>query len=68
MAKKQGKLGLVGDGVEQTTIKELESAAEAYVVARDARMGKSKVEKEQKTALIDVMRSLRRNPRKVGRR
>lgn len=42
-------------GTERPRIKEVDDAAEAYVVQRDKRMKLSKKEKEAKTALISVM-------------
>lgn len=55
MAKRQKVLELKGKGVEHKSIPEVLVAGEAYERARDARMKKSKGEKDAKNALIDVM-------------
>lgn len=51
MAKRQQEI----PGTERKSIKEVDDAAEVYRTARDARMKKSKVEKEKKTDLVNVM-------------
>lgn len=55
MAKKKARQGEL-PGIEREQIKEVKDAAIAYEEARDARMKKSESEKEQKDALIEVMR------------
>jgi hypothetical protein len=44
------------EGTEETRVKEIDDAAEAYVEARDARMAKTEREVEAKEALIGVMK------------
>lgn len=51
MAKRQQEI----PGTERKSIKEVDDAAEVYRNARDARMKKSKVEKEKKSDLVNVM-------------
>lgn len=42
-------------GTERKSIKEVDVAGEEYRKARDARMAKSKTEKEKKDQLVEVM-------------
>jgi hypothetical protein len=42
-------------GTERKSIKEVDDAAELYRSSRDARMKKSKIEKEKKIDLVQVM-------------
>lgn len=51
MAKRQQEI----PGTERKSIKEVDDAAEVYRTARDARMKKSKIEKEKKVDLVNVM-------------
>ncbi len=50
------ELPLKGRGVELAKIKEIETAAEAYVEARDERMELTKTEVAAKKELMDVMK------------
>lgn len=52
MAKRQSRL----PGMEGRRIKEIEDAADAYVVERDKRMKLTKKEVEAKTKLIEMMK------------
>lgn len=52
MGRKQGEL----PGLERKVVKEINTAAEAYVSARDKRMQLTEKESEAKQALLDVMK------------
>lgn len=52
--KKRGKQGRL-PGMERDNIPELETAAEAYVVARDARMAYTKTETQKRDKLSELM-------------
>jgi len=51
MAKRQQEI----PGTERKSIKEVDDAAEVYRTARDVRIKKSKIEKEKKNDLVQVM-------------
>lgn len=52
MARKQLSIA----GTEEPTIQEIDTAAEAYIALRNARMKATEHETESKTALIEVMK------------
>jgi hypothetical protein len=57
MPKIEGRLktGTLPNMPERKAVKEIEKAAEEYVIARDARMAASKPEKEAKDKLLAAM-------------